>query len=84
MEILNNYIIQLGAIGLIIFGLTYFSRSLFVFFMNQLKDKENENKALEMEFRQYLQITAKELQEIIKEYSNTQKDLIVVLNSFKK
>ncbi len=54
MDIANNYFIQLGALGIIILGLMYFSKYLFTYVMKQMQDQIAENKKLETEFRDFL------------------------------
>lgn len=54
MEFMNSYLPQLGAIGLMLFGLIVFSKYMFNYIMTQVKENTAENKRLEAEFRDYL------------------------------
>lgn len=65
MEIFNQLFVQLGAIGLMLFGLIWFSRYLFKYMMGQVKEINKENKVLEAEFRDYLIQQSKEHHELL-------------------
>lgn len=82
MEILNNYIVQLGAIGLIILGLVWFAKTMLQMFIEnfketelQIKDKTTETSKLEKEFRVFLQDAFAKNQQIVKENSEAFREL---------
>ncbi len=67
MESFNDFFVQLGAIGLLLFGLIWFSQYLFKYMMESLKTKTEENKELDEELRSYLLTHAKEHHELIRQ-----------------
>ena len=85
MEIWEHWIVQLGSVGMMVLGLAWVSIFMFKYIMKSLKDKETENKSLETEFRQYLQLKEKDYIEMIKDYSkNLQRFTSVIDTYFKK
>lgn len=70
IEQFDNFFIQLGAVGVIVLGLLWFSRYLFQYVMRTLKENAEENKKLESEFRDYLIAQAKEHHAIIERNTN--------------
>lgn len=81
MEIFNNYIVQLGAIGMMIAGLVWFSRTMFKYVMDELKKSSDENKQLEIEFRDYLIQRSKEQLDLIEKNTQAFTRLISFLES---
>lgn len=66
MEIFNNFLVQLGAIGIMIVGLIWFSKRMINHVMQELRSETERNKQLEQEFRDYLKEETKEHHELIK------------------
>lgn len=66
MEIFNEYFVQLGAVGLMLFGLIWLNFKFIKHFLEQTKESISENKALEAEFRGHLILQAKEHHIVIK------------------
>jgi len=93
-SIINNTLLQLGAIGMLIAALTMFSIYLVKFVMKQisikdeeLKDKENENRKIESEYRDYLRTDHVEMRkviernaDIVQETNKTMTKLIELIN----
>ncbi len=87
MDILQNDITQMGAIGMIVFGLAWFARTMLTMFINNLKEnqeqlrkKDIENAGLEKEFRLFLQASFTQNQEIIKENSAVFRELTIAIS----
>ncbi len=77
-DIISNSIVQLGAVGTMIAGLAWFSRRLFADIMMQLKELREENKQLEVSFRDYLIRNAKEHHEIIRKNTEAYNKFIAI------
>ena len=75
MEIFNNYLVQLGSVGILICGLLIVTRYLVSYNLKQLKEKDIEVRELHESFREHLQGTEKHLLEIITENSRSYGEL---------
>ncbi len=86
-EISQNFFLNLGALGLMVMGLTWFSKKIFDSFMKQVEELKTENRNLEAEFRSYLISTAKEHHKVIEHnteaYNSFVKMIEIYINSKK-
>lgn len=82
-SIIESQLLQAGAFGVIIIGLFYFSRYMFVKTMKQMEALINDNKNLEKEFREHLLDNSREHHEIIKNNTEAFKELIDVIAAVK-
>lgn len=81
MELIDNSLIQMGAIGITLLGLIYFSRYMFVYLMKQMKQQSDENKALEKAFRDYLLNNSKEHHMIIERNTEVNERLVELIST---
>ncbi len=80
MEMFNEWLVQLGGVGLMLVILIVFSRYLFSYVMQQVKENAEENKRLENKFRDYLMDESKRNYEVIANNTKTFENLADFFN----
>jgi len=65
-EAFNSFFLNLGATGVMIAGLVWFSKRMFTEFLRKYSELEKKYESLEIKFQDYLIGTAKEHHEIIR------------------
>ena len=78
MEIFENVLVQLGAVGVMLTGLLFFAKYMIMFFMDRYQEEIKENKRIEMSFRDYLIENAKEMQTLMHQNAETNREIIKV------
>lgn len=79
MELFNDFFMQLGAIGLMVLGLTWFSRYLFRYFMQQMNEEREQNRTKNEEFMQFIMGQNHEHLKVIRKNTEVNERLITFL-----
>jgi len=83
MEIWNNYLLQLGSMGLMLTFLLIAVRYMFNYIMAALREKEIEIKQVQNQFFEHLKSSERELLSIIKEHTIAYNKLISIFEKNK-
>ncbi len=83
MEVWNNYLLQLGSVGLMLSSLLFAVKYMFTYIMKALKEKETEIKQTQNNFFEHLKNSEKELLSVIKEHTIAYNKLISIFERMK-
>lgn len=83
-EIILQNLTEAGTYGVMIVGLSWFSKKLFSYFMEQQQKLYIENQQLEMQFRDYLIQNNKEHHEILKRNTKAYETLVLLIDKHLK
>jgi len=83
-ELYKNFFVNLGAIGIMIAGLAWFSRTLFTVQMQKNTELEKKYEVLENEFREYLKTMVKEQHEIIEKNTDAYNRFVTLIEVYLK